>query len=616
MFAFRDGVHVLIKMMAEDMELVREYAARQSEKAFETLVSRHIHLVYSVALRQTSDPHLAEEVTQSVFILLARKAKLLGAETILTGWLYRTAQYVSADVLKMQRRRQRREQEAYMQSTLNEPLESQAWQQIAPMLDSAMLRLGEKDRNAVLLRFFEGKDFKQVGAALGANEDGARMRVNRALEKLRQIFLQRGADSTTAAIAETISIHSIQPAPAALIKTTAALALAKGATASLPLTTIAKATLITMKTKIIIATAVAVIIGAGAGFVIFKSISGPPLPPPEKLPLKFANDAFRNGVDDDRFEMDTDPNMRRTPDSDPAIHIKSLIAPATDAEYLASTTGKNRLLAASRYTVHWLPKNSLLLGKRVQVGGWIKTKDVAAWAGASLEIVNKGGHIFADDDMTDRPIRGTTDWQQIEFVADVPKEPCAIVFAPALYGTGEVWFDDFEVDVVPPETPITDDRPWHVWSPDSYDYSETTDDTVTHNGHSAFCIEYTLFGKAPPGSWMWWGQDIRTPEKYAGHMVRMTVWTKTENVDGRLRPNLRPKGANFKLLAQDKMLGGGPISGTTDWTLRTITCRIPKDTECLDTGFAFHGSGKVWLDLDSLKYEIIDNPTKPELIEQ
>src|SRR6185312_12151330 len=133
LFAFRVGVHVWIKMMSDDMELVRDYATRQSEKAFETLVSRHIHLVYSVALRQTRDAHLAEEVTQAVFIILARKAKSLGDKTILTGWLYRTAQYASADALKMQRRRQHREQEAYMQTTLNEP-ESIAWQQIAPML--------------------------------------------------------------------------------------------------------------------------------------------------------------------------------------------------------------------------------------------------------------------------------------------------------------------------------------------------------------------------------------------------------------------------------------------------------------------------------------------------
>ena len=98
------------------MELVREYAASQSERAFETLVLRHVNLVYSVAMRQLRDPHLAGEVTQAVFIILARKAKSLGDQTILAGWLCRTARYASADALKIQRRRRLREQEAYMQS--------------------------------------------------------------------------------------------------------------------------------------------------------------------------------------------------------------------------------------------------------------------------------------------------------------------------------------------------------------------------------------------------------------------------------------------------------------------------------------------------------------------
>src|SRR5581483_1537682 len=335
-------------MMAEDMELVRDYATRQSEEAFATLVSRHIHLVYSVALRQTRDPHLAEEVTQAVFIILARKAKSLGDKTILTGWLYRTAQYASADALKMQRRRQQREQEAYMQTILNEPAESQVWQQIAPMLDAAMLRLGEKDRNAVLLRFFEGKDFKDVGAALGASEDTARMRINRALGKLQKIFLKRGVDSTTAAIAETISNNSIQSAPAVLIKTTTAVALAKGATASLSAAAIAKATLFTMKvTSIVVTGAVVVVIGAGIGSFIFSHFFHSS-PPAVAVPIKPANsdyvefgaylesvavlgqqypdllDRVSKNYKDNRFLSEVDPDTRRTTNSPPSAHIKSL----------------------------------------------------------------------------------------------------------------------------------------------------------------------------------------------------------------------------------------------------------------------------------------------------
>jgi hypothetical protein len=104
---------------------------------------------------------------------------------------------------------------------------------------------------------------------------------------------------------------------------------------------------------------------------------------------------------------------------------------------------------------------------------------------------------------------------------------------------------------------------------------------------------------------MWWGQDIRNPEKYRGHTVRMSGWLKSENISGRIHPNLRPKGPNFKLLAKDTLVNSSRLKGTLDWTKYSLECVIPKETQCLDTGFAFNGSGKLWIDMDSLKYEIV-----------
>jgi RNA polymerase sigma factor (sigma-70 family) len=237
--------------MNEDLALLRDYARRNSEDAFAVLVSRHVNLVFSVALRSVRDTGLAEEVTQAVFIILARKADSLEDKTILSGWLCRTARYASANALTIQRRRQRREQEAFMKSHLDqkdlshrsEAEAEETWMQIAPLLDNAMEKLGQKDHDALVLRFFEDKNFAEVGAALGASEDAAKMRVSRALEKLRKLFSKRGVSSTTAIIAGTISANSVQAAPVALAKTVTAVAIAKGAAASASTLTLVKGTM-------------------------------------------------------------------------------------------------------------------------------------------------------------------------------------------------------------------------------------------------------------------------------------------------------------------------------------------------------------------------------------
>lgn len=213
--------------MTPDGELLRAYSDGGSESAFAELVRRYLDLVYSAALRQVNgDIHLAQDVAQAVFTDLARKAAPLSRRTVLSGWLYTSAHFAAAKAVRTEGRRRVREQEALnMRELLQEPGADVDWDRLRPILDSAMHELREADREAVVLRFFEKRPLAEIGARLGLSENAARMRVDRALEKLRTALLRRGV-STTAGLAAVISSHAVQLAPAGLAASLATSALA------------------------------------------------------------------------------------------------------------------------------------------------------------------------------------------------------------------------------------------------------------------------------------------------------------------------------------------------------------------------------------------------------
>lgn len=204
--------------MEADVELLHAYAETRNEEAFTVLVRRNVDLVYSAALRQVGhDSHLAEDVTQSVFTDLARKAALLSSRETIAGWLYTSTHFAASKVVRAERRRRVREQVSHiMQELTSDSSAAVDWRQLDPIIDSVMLELNEKDREAVVLRFFAGRSFTEIGTALQLPPDTARKRVERALDKLHGLLARRGVRSTSGALALAISNHAIAAAPPGL----------------------------------------------------------------------------------------------------------------------------------------------------------------------------------------------------------------------------------------------------------------------------------------------------------------------------------------------------------------------------------------------------------------
>jgi RNA polymerase sigma factor (sigma-70 family) len=254
--------------MTSDLNLLAQFTRDHSQDAFTALVNRHVNLVYSAALRQVRSPQLAEEVAQSVFADLARAAGKLKPDTLLTAWLYQVTRRTAIDVVRKESRRQLREQIAVEMNNMNahesgtgfQPV----WTEIEPLLDDAMATLEETDRSAILLRYFENKNLREVGETLGTTDDTAQKRISRAVERLREFFTKRNVTIGASGLAALISANAVQAAPVGLAATISAAAVLAG-TAVHTSTVIAATKTIAMTTmqKTIIAALLAAAVGTG-----------------------------------------------------------------------------------------------------------------------------------------------------------------------------------------------------------------------------------------------------------------------------------------------------------------------------------------------------------------
>jgi RNA polymerase sigma factor (sigma-70 family) len=247
-----------------DRELLCRYVEADCEDAFAELVRRYVGLVYSAALRQVNgDAHLAQDVAQSVFTDLARKANTLLRRQTLTGWLYSSTHFAAAKAVRTESRRRAHEQKAHtMHELLQSPASEMDWDKLVPVLDEVMYELNDSEREMILLRYFQNRRLVDIGEEFGLNEDTARKRVERALEKLRGVLLKRGI-RTTASLTAVISANAVQTAPPGLAATLSTGALGGTALKAASAAALTKTIAMTTMQKTLIAAALAAVAGTG-----------------------------------------------------------------------------------------------------------------------------------------------------------------------------------------------------------------------------------------------------------------------------------------------------------------------------------------------------------------
>ena len=446
-----------------DRTLLRRYVEHKSQAAFDRLIRRHLGLVYATCRREVGDPDLAEDVTQAVFLILAKKAPRLRGGDGLAGWLFQTARFAARNAARRENSRWRHEQGATegLLSGVSPPDGSErnhAWQAVEPFLNAAVARLRPADREAILLRFFEGHALAEVGARLGVSENAARMRVARAVERLRRHLAREGAVLSGTALAALLAGHAAQAAPVpGVVLPPAGLVAAKAAQ-------LASGVLHAMGMKT--ATAFASLL-AVAAVVTTVAVAADYRSPNSGVDWSYSDNVphnltFRQGL----YGWDKEAPNSKAPDyairADPRGPAPAQPSAALSAR-VAHPRGYGTLIQGVRA--------DLYRGHRIRFSAMLRTDAVAQGAGLWLRLDGPHGDLAWNPDA--KPIHGTTAWHRYGYVMDIPPDALGMAFGSTLTGTGTVWLADVRLKVVgrnvAPTTEYTEEVPGdtpreiHAW---------------------------------------------------------------------------------------------------------------------------------------------------------
>jgi RNA polymerase sigma factor (sigma-70 family) len=263
----------------DDSVLLRQFVEDRSEAALAGLVGRYVDLVYSAARRQMKDASLTEDVTQAVFVLLAEKARTIRDGEALAGWLLVTTRFVALNTIRAEARRRKHEREAAvmrrdMQSD-EQPGTAPRWESIGPMLDDAVARLKREDRDALAMRYFQGRSVAEVATSMGISHEAAQKRVSRAVEKLRRFFADRGITTSAGGLESALASNAIIAAPAMLCAKISTVAISTAAGSSLAMGKGTVTLVAAAKTKLIAASVAAAVLVGVTGTIAYQQLSGP-----------------------------------------------------------------------------------------------------------------------------------------------------------------------------------------------------------------------------------------------------------------------------------------------------------------------------------------------------